>query len=248
MLKSVRLICETVGNFSSFGGEAKAVSFEEAKWAFAVTMKRARVVHPHQDRRDEKNPRMYLVPLLELLDVGVHPHSSNGTSLQEEVILDPKTRREEDMVVLIARRDMAKGEEVYLWAGRLSNSEMLMRHNRTFRDNPTGIGRNVTQPPNWSPNPKVPIQKEYAKFNCSSLESFELRFSTKGWPMRAFIRCWRVSWFLANGWYNPGYAKKPGILRNLEKWPPPKKYDHDDWLAWTQADQALNNVIRDYCK
>merc|ERR1719326_213194 len=143
---------------------------------------------------------------------------------------------------------MAKGEEVYLWAGRLSNSEMLMRHNRTFRDNPTGIGRNVTQPPNWSPNPNVPIQKEYAKFNCSSLESFELRFSTKGWPMRAFIRCWRVSWFLANGWYNPGYAKKPGILRSLEKWPPPKKYDHDDWLAWTQADNQLNGVIRDYCE
>ncbi|CAE8619255.1 unnamed protein product [Polarella glacialis] len=33
----------------------------------------------------------------------------------------------------------------------------------------------------------------------------------------------------------------------LDKWPPPKKYRHKDWLVWTQSDQDLNTDISDYC-
>ena len=33
----------------------------------------------------------------------------------------------QDVVVQIARRDMPKGEEIFVWPGRLSNSEMIAR-------------------------------------------------------------------------------------------------------------------------
>ena len=36
-------------------------------------------------------------------------------------------KREQDVVVQIARRDMPKGEEIFVWPGRLSNSEMIAR-------------------------------------------------------------------------------------------------------------------------
>lgn len=42
------------------------------------------------------------------------------------------------------------GEEIFAWPGRLSNSEMIARHGFGFRENPVGIGRNVSQPPSWS--------------------------------------------------------------------------------------------------
>ena len=37
------------------------------------------------------------------------------------------------------------------------------------------------------------------------------------------------------------------LKRSLDQWPPPKKYDHQDWLAWTQADASLANVLMDHC-
>lgn len=148
------------------------------------------------------------------------------------------------MVVQIARRDMPKGEEVFLWPGRLSNSEMIVRHGISFQSNPVGIGRNVTQPPNWDENPASKIRQEYDKYNCSSLESFELRFSTSGMPISSFVRCYRVSWFFTNGWYTPALLKR---RRELDRWPPPQKYGKDDWLTWTQADQEVVRLIMDYC-
>ena len=37
---------------------------------------------------------------------------------------------------------------------------------------------------------------------------------------------------MTNGWYSPMLERK---AHELSKWPPPKKYTHEDWLAWTQA-------------
>merc|ERR1719203_1097587 len=173
----------------------------------------------------------------------MHPDSSVAISFQEEIILE-NGKREEEMVLQIARRDMPKGEEVFFWPGRLSNSEMIVRHGIAFPQNPVGIGRNVTQPPNWSPHAESKVRKEYAEYNCSTLEAFELRFTPRGMPMQNFVRCYRVSWFLTNGWYSPAYKNR---MRDLHRWPPPKKYDKHDWLAWTQADAELNRVVKEYC-
>merc|ERR1712050_139092 len=63
--------------------------------------------------------------------------------------------------------------------------------------------------------------------------------------MRSFVRCYRISWFLTNGWYSPAYASR---LRDLNRWPPPAKYSKEDWLVWTQADAEINRVVLDYCK
>jgi len=242
MVRNRNLIHETAPNFTFF--RKWPVTVDEAAWALAVIMRHARVVHPHQDVRETRHPRMYLFPLKELLAVQLHPDPGVAISFQEEIILEDG-KREEEMVLQIARRDMAKGEEVFFWPGRLSNSEMAVRHGLMFPTNPVGIGRNASQPPNWSPNPETKIRKEYDKYNCSTLEAFEMRLSLRGHPMRNFVRCYRVSWFLTNGWYNPGLAKR---LRELNKWPPPNKYSKDDWLAWTQADAELNRVLLDYCR
>lgn len=91
---------------------------------------------------------MYIFPLPELLDVALHPNPGVSIGFQEEIVINGK--REEDLVLQIARRDMPKGEEIFLWPGRLSNSEMIARHGFSFRENPVGIGRNVSQPPSWS--------------------------------------------------------------------------------------------------
>mmetsp|Transcript_96793 Transcript_96793/g.166898 ORF Transcript_96793/g.166898 Transcript_96793/m.166898 type:complete len:440 (-) Transcript_96793:73-1392(-) len=235
------LILDTAPNVTYFRG--KAVTQAEAKWALAVIMRHARVVHPHQDVRESRDPRMYLFPLRELLGVQLHPDASVGISFQEEIISEGK--REEEMVLQIARRDMAKGEEVFLWPGRLANSDMVMRHGFAFAENPVGIGLNVSQPPNWTPNKESNVRKEYDKYNCSSLEAFELRLSPRGLPMRTYVKCFRISWFFTNGWYSPALQKR---IRELHKWPPPKKYTKEDWLSWTQADQELNRVILEYCK
>jgi hypothetical protein len=243
MLRNRQLIEQSAGNLSFFRAEA-AVSRAEAAWALSVIMRHARTVHPHQDARGTRRPRMYLFPLLELLDVQLSPDPSAAIAFQEEIILT-EGKREEEMVVQIARRDMPKGEEVFLWPGRLSNSETAVRHGLTFPNNPVGIGRNITEPPNWSKNPESKVRKEYDKFNCSSLDSFELRFNIRGYPMRDYVRCFRVSWFLSNGWYSPAYTSR---IRELNKWPPPKRYSKDDWLAWTQADAEVNRVIMTYCK
>ena len=42
-----------------------------------------------------------------------------------------------------------------------------------------------------------------------------------GFPMRNFVRCYRVSWFITNGWYSPALKSR---MRELNKWPPPEKY------------------------
>ena len=70
-------------------------------------------------------PGMYIFPLLELLDVAMHASPGVAITFQEEVVIDGK--REQDVVVQIARRDMPKGEEIFVWPGRLSNSEMIAR-------------------------------------------------------------------------------------------------------------------------
>jgi hypothetical protein len=219
------------------------VSQGEAEWALAVIMRHSRVVHPHQDVRESRDPRMYLIPLVELLGVELHHDPGVGISFQEEIVAEGK--REEEVVLQIARRDMAKGEEVFLWPGRFSNSDMIVRHGQAFNFNPVGIGRNVTQPPNWNENKESNVRREYHKYNCSTLEAFELRLSPSGNPTRTWIRCYRVSWFLTNGWYTPAITKR---IRDLDKWPPPKKYTKDDWLAWTQADRDANKVILGYCQ
>jgi hypothetical protein len=241
MVKNRDLIFHSAGNFSYF--KKWPVTMEEAAWALAVIMRHARVVHPHQDVREKRHARMYLIPIVQLLGIALHPEPALAISFQSEITVHEK--REEEMVLQIARRDMAKGEEIFLWPGRLSNSEVAVRPGLTFASNPVGIGRNTTQPTNWHDNPETRIRKEYEKFNCSSLEGFEMRFSPRGLPMPIFRRCFRVSWFLTHGWYNPGLVNK---IRDLNKWPPPKQYKHEDWLAWTQADQALNDHILEYCQ
>merc|ERR1719456_498141 len=103
---------------------------------------------------------------------------------------------------------------------------MIVRHGQAFVRNNVGIGRNVTQPANWDENEEAQVRKEYAKYNCSSLEDFELRLSVQGTPSRMWRRCYRVSWFLSNGWYSPALTKR---MHDLDRWPPPKKYKSQDW-------------------
>lgn len=45
--------------------------------------------------------------------------------------------------------------------------------------------------------------------------------NARGYPMRNFVRCYRVSWFITNGWYSPALKSR---MRELNKWPPPEKY------------------------
>lgn len=235
------LIWQTASNLTFF--KKKPVSMEEASWALAVIMRHARVVHPYQDQRETRDPRMYIFPLVELLQVALNPNPIVSIGFQEEIIIDGK--REEDVVLQIARRDMPKGEEIFAWPGRLSNSEMIARHGFSFRENPVGIGRNLSQPPSWSDNKESKGRKEYDLYNCSSLDDFEMRFSERGVPARSFIRCYRISWFISNGWYSPALKNR---MRELNKWPPPEKYTKSDWLSWTQADAELNRVILEYCQ
>jgi len=206
-------------------------------------MRHAQVVHPHQDVRGHRDARMYIFPLTKLLKVQLHPDPGVSITFQEEITVDAK--REEEMVLQIARRDMPKGEEVFFWPGHFSNSEMVVRHGIMFPKNPVGIGRNTSVPSNWNDNKNSNIRQEYGKYNCTSVESFELHISPRGYPDRLFVRCYRVSWFITNGWYSPGYVSR---FRELSKWPPPKKYSKDDWLAWTQADAELNRYILEYCR
>eukprot|EP00933_Yihiella_yeosuensis_P032568 TRINITY_DN2618_c6_g1_i1.p1 TRINITY_DN2618_c6_g1~~TRINITY_DN2618_c6_g1_i1.p1 ORF type:complete len:520 (+),score=90.68 TRINITY_DN2618_c6_g1_i1:68-1561(+) len=234
-------IIDSASNLTFF--KKQPVTVEEATWAVAVIMRHSRIVHPHQDVREDRMPRMYIFPLVELLDVAMHPDSGTAITFQEEIIVED--HKEEEMVLQIARRDMPKGEEVFVWPGRLSNSEMTLRHGFGFPLNAIGIGRNITVPPGWSDDKENRYRQEYALYNCSSLEAFELRFSEKGYPMRAFVRCFRVSWFLANGWYSPSFKNR---IHELNKWPPPKKYTKEDWLSWTQADAEVNRHILQYCK
>jgi len=244
MQQTLFMVENTLRNFTIF--KEKPPTREEVIWSITITLKHGKLVHPTQELRGNKRPRMCLIPVAPLRNSKLHPDSDMSIAFQEEVVLG-EDAREEEGVLLIARRHMAKGEHVYMWPGRLSNSEMRLRYNRTFEKNPIGIGGNITTPDNWTPKEHAPIFKEFAKFNCTSQEAFEIRLSPQGWPDRTFVQCYRVGWFLKQGWYNPGYAQDE-ILALMKVWPPPKQYTHKDWLAWTQCDIALNKLIKEYCK
>ena len=55
---------------------------------------------------------MYIFPLVELLQVALNPNPIVSIGFQEEIIIDGK--REEDVVLQIARRDMPKGAGFFL--------------------------------------------------------------------------------------------------------------------------------------
>ena len=59
---------------------------------------------------------MYIFPLVELLQVALHPNPVVSIGFQEEIIIDGK--REEDVVLQIARRDMPKGAVIWRFVGR----------------------------------------------------------------------------------------------------------------------------------
>lgn len=52
--------------------------------------------------------------------------------------------------------------------------------------------------------------------------------SWQGFPMRSFVRCYRISWFINNGWYSPALKNR---MRELNKWPPPEKYTTTGWTS-----------------
>ncbi|CAJ1393574.1 unnamed protein product [Effrenium voratum] len=210
----------------------------EAAWSLGVVLRRA--LHVHAEAR-----RLELPMALQLLRLRTHPDA-----LQAPPLLDAVANisgQETQVLLRAAERDYRQGEEVFLWSGRHSDSELVLRGIRPWAKNPTGVGGKVSIPENWNPNPRTPSMKEFRKFNCTSQEAFEVRLSPKGWPMRSFVRCFRVAWFLLNDWYTPKVINQTHLL---DKWPPPKKYSHDvtDWLGWTQADQATNSKIQQYCK
>lgn len=213
----------------------------EAAWALGVVLRRAQhVLSPEDGGR-----RLRLAKVPQLLVLSPHPDAFQAPPFIEARV--NVSGQERHALLLAADRDYQAQEEIFLWSGRLSDSELILRgvsRNESFK-NPTGYGGKVTIPDNWNSNPRTPNYKEFRKFNCTSQEAFEVRLSKKGWPMRSFVRCFRVAWLLLNGWYTPQVIDQTSLL---DKWPPPKKYSHHDWLGWTQADQATNNQIQDYCK
>jgi hypothetical protein len=237
----VDFVQQTAGNLSF----APAVTRAEAAWAVAVILKHARTVHPPFDEANKRPARMMLLAVPELVPMEVSVNEDLTITFQEELMKYGENRQHEGyFVTQIARTDMIKGTPVAVWPGHLSNSELILRHGKSFPESRVGIGRNVSQPPNWQPSKDAPIMEEYGKYNCSTLESFELRFNAKGKPSKMFVRCYRVSWLMSNGWYSPMVEERMSML---DKWPPPKRYKHDDWLSWTQADLDLNKVILQYC-
>lgn len=224
---------------SDLTAEAKV---EEANWALGVAARRAQhVVLPEDGRRV-----LRLIMVTDLFKMRMHPDALQAPPLVETTAL--AAGKERRLLLRAAERDYHAGEELFLWTGRLSDSELLLRGiarpNASSMKNPTGIGGKVRIPENWNTNPRTPNFKEFRKFNCTSQEAFEVRLSKKGWPMRSFVRCYRVAWLLLNNWYSPKVINQTQLL---DKWPPPKKYSHEDWLGWTQADQAINSEIQEYC-
>jgi hypothetical protein len=239
MQKKIDFVHDSIGN-TSLAPATRA----EVQWAISVILRHARTVHPPFDA-PWKPARMMLLPVDEVLDMDLTVNNELTVALQEDSMRYGERKQHEGyFITQIARTDMVKGTPIYFWPGRFSNSELILRFGRSFNDTQVGIGRNVSLPSNWSPKKEAPIAQEYAKYNCSSQESFELRFSARGKPSKTFARCFRVAWFMANGWYSPMVLSRVHLL---DKWPPPKKYDHDDWLSWTQADLELNKVLTDYC-
>merc|ERR1719450_779677 len=99
MTRNRDLIRDTARNLSLF--RAAPIGTAEASWAIAVIMRHARVVHPHQDVREARMPRMYLFPFKDLLHVSLSPDASVALPFQEEVVLEGK--KEQEVVVQIAR-------------------------------------------------------------------------------------------------------------------------------------------------
>eukprot|EP00929_Paragymnodinium_shiwhaense_P071870 TRINITY_DN36500_c0_g1_i2.p1 TRINITY_DN36500_c0_g1~~TRINITY_DN36500_c0_g1_i2.p1 ORF type:complete len:499 (-),score=106.12 TRINITY_DN36500_c0_g1_i2:79-1575(-) len=223
----------------------------QAAWALAVVLLHGRPELPEGALRNffgqDDDYRVRLVALLPVLHMRAHPDPKVAAPFHEGRMLS-EDNRSTSVLMQTARSDMANRSEVFAWPGRFSNSELAMRLGVNFtygRSNPTGIGGNVSIPSNWNPRRGTPNYKTFQKYNCTSPDAFELRFSEKGWPARIFVRCSRVAFMLANSFYNPETEQR---LDMLDKWPPPSKYSHNDWLAWTRADSSTAKIIADYCQ
>jgi len=219
---------------------------EEALTALGVALREALWVEPPAEGTAPLplNASLVLAPLPELLQVQRHPNMSIAAPLKRVISLR-SAPGVAPLLAVIARRDMHAGEEALpLWLGRFSSSELALRRDEIYSNNPVGVGGKFAPPQNLSPNRNTPHMREYRKFNCSSGEAFEMRLSPKGWPMRPFIRCARIAHFLATGAYKPGFVDRMDML---DKWPPPKKYAIEEWLSWTQADQTVNRQLHAYC-
>lgn len=175
-------------------------------------------------------------------EMRIHPDPKIATPFHDGVAI--VAGQEVPSVMQIARSDLVKGTEVLAWPGWLSNSELILQHEQSFDKNPTGVGGNLTVPPNWSPRINTPNGREFAKFNCTSAGAFQMRFSTKGWPVRIFVRCTRIAFLLENDWYSADDLERIALL---DQWPPTKKYTHKGWIGYTQADQQVGKVILTYC-
>jgi hypothetical protein len=81
---------------------------------------------------------------------------------------------------------------------------------------------------------------------CLSLSNDELVNEFVVW----LIGCRKLLHELEIELVNPRFHNRAVIIEHLVELQirlPPKKYDHDDWLSWTQADLELNKVLNDYC-
>eukprot|EP00930_Biecheleria_cincta_P050632 TRINITY_DN35816_c0_g1_i1.p1 TRINITY_DN35816_c0_g1~~TRINITY_DN35816_c0_g1_i1.p1 ORF type:complete len:478 (-),score=77.68 TRINITY_DN35816_c0_g1_i1:16-1419(-) len=239
---AILAVAETLEEFKSV-----PVAKTESEWALSVVLRHSQQI----ERPDTDGQRhLRLAMLSELLPVRLHADQTIAPALLETEVALGSEKEKVKVLLRVAGRDMPAGEEIFLWSGRLSDSELAVRSfsspaGKSMQRNPTGIGGKVSIPESWNPNPRTPNFKEFRKFNCTSEQAFEVRLSTKGWPMRSFVRCYRVAWLLLNDHYSSEMLNQ---LELLDKWPPPKKYNHQDWLVWTQADQATNSEVAEYCK
>lgn len=156
---------------------------DDAAWALGVVLRRAQhVISPEDGRR-----WLHLPMLPELLPLRYHPDALQAPPLwQTSVKVDGQER---NVLLRAAERDHRENEEIFLWSGRFSESELFLRGvsrsaNESTLKNPTGIGGKVAIPENWNSNPRTPNYKEFRKFNCTSQEAFEVRLSKKGWPRK----------------------------------------------------------------
>ena len=90
------------------------------------------------------------------------------------------------------------GEEIFAWPGRLSNSEMIARHGFSFRENPVGIGRNLSQPPSWSDNKDSKGRKE-SWHSWNEAESIVL-----------------ISFFFGGVWVKQKYGQRFKVVQKLD--------------------------------
>ena len=85
------------------------------------------------------------------------------TFQRETVVID---RVDHDLVLLVAPRDLEKGEGLHLWAGPFSNSEIAMRMGSGGIKGPNavGYGHGSRAPANWNiENRDSEAYKEYAR-------------------------------------------------------------------------------------